>query len=60
MHNLFLGTTKHVWIDNNLINKKQLYETEATVAKIVTLHSVGIVPIKISSGFSGFTAAQWP
>ena len=62
MHNLFLGTAKHVlqvWIDNNLITKKQFYEIETTVAKIVTPRSVGRIPLKISSGFSGFTADQW-
>lgn len=62
MHNLFLGTAKHalqIWIDRNIITRRNFHEMEQVVAKIITPQHVGRIPLKISSGFSGFTADQW-
>lgn len=62
MHNLFLGTGKHVmqiWVDRSIITKKDFSRIEQIVAKIVTPRSVGRIPNKIASRFSGFTANQW-
>lgn len=62
MHNLFLGTAKHVmkvWINKNCITKQHFKEIECIVSKISTPRNVGRLPLKIASGFSGFTADQW-
>ena len=62
MHNLFLGTAKHVmnvWLEKDCITKQQLKHIEHTVSKITTPRNVGRLPLKIASGFAGFTADQW-
>ena len=62
MHNIYLGTAKHVkkvWVEKNCITKTHFKEIERIVSKISTPRSVGRLPIKIASGFSGFTADQW-
>jgi len=62
MHNLFLGTAKRVmkiWVEKDCITKQQFKKIEYTVSKIITPRSVGRLPLKIASGFSGFTADQW-
>ena len=65
MHNLFLGTGKHVmkvWVEKGIITKRDFSKLEQVVAKILTPRSVGRIPNKIGSGFSGFsgfTANQW-
>ena len=62
MRNLYLGIAKHmmeVWIDNGVITKYHFAIIEDIVSKIVTPQDVGRIPLKIASGFSGFTADQW-
>jgi len=61
MHNLFLGTAKHalqIWINRNIITKKDFQKIEHIIAKFVTPQHVGRIPLKSLSGFSGFTADQ--
>ena len=55
MHNLLLGTAKHIvdtWKEVGLLDKKIFGIIQDKV-------DIGRVPMKISSGFSGFTAEQW-
>ena len=62
MHNLCLETGKHVmkvWVENGIITKKDFSKLEQGVANILTPRSVGRIPKKIGSGFSGFTTNQW-
>ena len=62
MHNLYLGSSKHmmeIWTDKGILNKNQFTIIEETVSKIITPQDVGRIPLKIASGFSGFTADQW-
>ena len=62
MHNLYLGSSKHmmeIWTDKGILNKNQFTIIEETVSKIITPRNVGRIPLKIASGFSGFTADQW-
>ncbi len=62
MHNLYLGTPKHVlqvWIQTGIVTAKDLQVLEARVEKIKCPADVGRLPSKIGSGFSGFTALQW-
>ena len=48
-----------VWVEKNCITKTHFKEIEHIVSKISTPQSVGRLPLKIASGFSGFTADQW-
>ena len=62
MHNLLLGTAKHImktWIAKGIIKSKDLNLLEERVSRIQCPYDVGRIPLKISSGFSGFTADQW-
>ena len=62
MHNLFLGTAKYCmefWTKNNILSKQDLDLMEERMSHLLAPHSVGRLPLKISSGFSGFSADQW-
>ena len=62
MHNLFLGTGKHilsVWIDTNLLNKTHFDKIQQFVDNVVVPSDIGRIPSKISSGFSSFKADQF-
>lgn len=62
MHNLYLGTAKHVfelWIEKELLTNANLLQIEAR-AKLFRLPAdIGRLPSNVSSGYSGFTANQW-
>ena len=62
MHNQFLGTAKYCmefWTKNNILSKQDLDLMEERMSHLLAPHSVGRLPLKISSGFSGFSADQW-
>ncbi|XP_035986582.1 uncharacterized protein LOC118560045 isoform X2 [Fundulus heteroclitus] len=62
MHNLLLGTARHVfrlWTDLGILTTKGLDELQARVGNIKVPYEVGRIPLRISSGFTGFTADQW-
>ena len=62
MHNLFLGTAKHcmeLWIKKGILTPKCFDIIEKKMYSLHAPHSVGRLPVKISSGFAGFTADQW-
>ncbi|XP_065892408.1 uncharacterized protein [Dysidea avara] len=62
MHNLYLGSAKRmmeIWLEFDILSRSQFTKIEDVVAKIMTPQDVGWIPLKISSGFSGFTADQW-
>lgn len=62
MHNLLLGTAKHImktWIAKGIIKSKDLDLLEERTSRIQCPYDVGRIPLKISSGFSSFTADQW-
>ena len=62
MHNLFLGTGKHMlqfWLDNKTIRRSQYSLVQASVDSMVVPSDVGRIPHKIVSGFSSFTADQF-
>ena len=60
MHNMYTGTAKHilraVWLEQNLITKKQLEIVQNRVDSVVVPRRI---PSKIASSFSGFTADQF-
>jgi hypothetical protein len=63
LHNLYLGTAKHVlkdvWLGNGMITRSQLEDIPSHVDNTITPGSVGRMPSKIVSNFGGFTGAQW-
>ena len=52
MHNLLLGTSKHViekvWLDNGLLSRTNLEEIQARVDQFVVPCGVGRIPHKIT------------
>ena len=63
MHNLFLGSGKHilkdVWIEKGIIAEVQFTIILNRVDKVVSPPDVGRIPNKIRSGFASFTADQF-
>jgi len=62
MHNLLLGTAKHVlntWIKEGILEINDIFKLQARVNKVKPPSDIGRIPSKIANGFSGFTADQW-
>ena len=63
MHNLFLGTAKHmmknIWLPDGLIQQKDIDKIHSVIKNALVPSFVGRIPQKILSGFSTFTADQW-
>ena len=62
MHNLFLGTAKHlmknIWLKNEIITPEQLNTLQCRMDSLKVPSDLGRIPPKIASNFSGFTAEQ--
>ena len=62
MHNLFLGTAKHVfklWIEKNLLSKKDLKFLEDRINSFDVGTGIGRLPHRIASNYGGYMASQW-
>ena len=62
MHNLLLGTAKHafsLWVKKDILSTSDLNLIQERSEKIHFPCDVGRIPLKIGSGFAGFTADQW-
>lgn len=62
MHNLFLGTAKHcmeLWTKKEISNRRDIERIEKEMSQLYAPHSAGRLPLKVGTGFSGFTADQW-
>ena len=62
MHNLFLGTAKHVmetWMDESILTSADLQKVQEKVDAVPVPTNIGRIPGKIAKSFSGFTADQW-
>lgn len=62
MHNLFLGTVKHVfklWIKTNLMTKRNLKVLEERIHSMDVGTGIGRLPHRIASNYGGYTASQW-
>lgn len=62
MHNLFLGTAKHVfklWIKKNFLTKKELKNLEDKISSFDVGTGIGRLPHRIASNYGGYTASQW-
>ena len=61
MHNLLLGTAKHVlktWIEKGILSESDLQRKQKRVNLVKPPSEIGRIPSKISDGFKGFTADQ--
>ncbi len=62
MHNLFLGTAKHVttlWKGNGIMCESEFIKIQEKIDSVLVPARIGRLPGKIASAFSGFTAEQW-
>lgn len=62
MHNLFLGTSKHMlklWRESGILLDHEFQNIQDQVDNINPPSGIGRLPHKILSQFSGFTAEQW-
>ena len=63
MHNLFLGTAKHilkqVWIERGILSAPQFETIQQRVDLSTVPSDIGRIPHKVYSGFASFTAYQW-
>ena len=63
MHNLFLGSAKHVmkdlWLGNDILTKSNLLNMQRRVDEFHVPPDCGRIPRKLESNFSGFTANQY-
>ena len=62
MHNLFLGTAKHVvevWLEMLILSASDLERVQVKIDSSNVPSDLGRIPTKIAKMFSGFTAEQW-
>ena len=62
MHNLFLGSAKHVfevWIENNVLTKTSFSLLEERLKLFSVPADIGRLPSRIFSCYGSFTASQW-
>ena len=63
MHNLFLGTAKHmmknVWLPNKILKPADLKSIQDLIDSMKVPSNMGRIPNKIASSFGSFTSDQW-
>ena len=63
MHNLFLGTAKHmmknVWLPNKILKQADLKAIQELIDSMKVPSSMGRIPNKFASNFGSFTSEQW-
>ena len=63
MHNLFLGTAKHmmknVWLPNKILKQTDLKFIQELIDNMKVPCNIGRIPNKIASSFGSFTSDQW-
>ena len=63
LHNLYLGTAKHVlkgiWLGRDIVSCNSLQSLQVRMDKIISPHNIGRIPQKIASNFGVFTGNQW-
>jgi len=62
MHNIFLGTGKHVfdvWLEKNILTKQNLVEIGKWINQFHVPGDLGRLPSSLSSSYGSFTANQW-
>ena len=62
MHNLYLGTGKHIlkdiWSDREIIRESKFDEIQDRIDRMVVPPDIGRIPNKIKSSFSKLTTDQ--
>ena len=63
MHNLFLGTAKHlmknIWLPNKILKQNDLKSIQELIDSMKAPSNMGRIPNKIASNFASFTSEQW-
>lgn len=63
LHNLYLGTAKHIfenlWLAKGLLTHQTLESVQSRVTSIICPEDTGRIPSNITSNFGGFTGNQW-
>ena len=62
MHNLFLGTGKHVfslWVERTILTKEKMSILANKIKMFSVPVGVGMLPSSISSSYGAYTASQW-
>ena len=63
LHNLYLGTAKHVlkdiWLERKIFSRNSLESLQEKMDNIMSPQDIGRIPQKIASNFGGFTGNQW-
>jgi len=63
LHNLYLGTAKHmfkdIWLEREVISPATLNMLQTCVDDTISPPDLGRIPRKIASNFGGFTGEQW-
>ena len=63
MHNLFLGTAKHmvknVWLPNKTLKPADLKSIQNLIDNMKVPSNIGRIPTKIATRFGSFTSEQW-
>ena len=62
MHNLFLGTAKHImtlWKDQGILTKHHFKKMQERIGQINVPLDIGRIPYKIESSMASLTAYQW-
>ena len=63
MHNLFLGTAKHmvkdVWLPNKTLKPADLKSIQNLIDNMKVPSNIGRIPNKIATSFGSFTSEQW-
>ena len=63
MHNLFLGTAKHmmknVWLANKILKQNDLKSIQEVIDNMKVPSNMGRIPNNIASNFASFTSDQW-
>ena len=62
MHNLFLGTAKHMfklWLEKGLLTRDTIEEVSSRIARMNVQSDAGRLPSNIGSNYGSFTAEEW-
>ena len=63
MHNLFLGTAKHmvknIWLPKKILKTAEMKSIQELIDKMKVPSNIGRIPNKIATSFGSFTSDQW-
>ena len=62
MHNLYLGTGKHmfsIWVKRGILSNQDLKKINDLISKFVVPSNIGRLPVGMKSNYAKFKAEQW-